>query len=469
MSQEEKKTENQLLEEKLFQKKESSWLSYQESDQKEIFTFADEYKDFMATSKTERLCVHNIISELAEKGFKNIDSIKKAEKYAKVYKNVKDKTVIAFVVGENPEQIHLIGSHIDSPRLDLKPSPLYEDSELALLQSHFYGGIKKHHWVNVPLSLHGVVFTNDGKKISLHIGDQDNEAKFIIPDLLPHLAKEQMKKDAAKIIEGEELNIIVGHIPINDKDIKEKIKFNILKKLYDDYGLIEEDFNCAELEFVPALRPIDIGLDRSLIGAYGQDDRICVYTSLRAIADIEKPKHTAVSLFVDKEEIGSTGDTGAESFMLVNFARQYQQLIDSARDPWEILQQARSISADVTAAMDPTFADVCDKQNSSYLGKGISIEKYGGGGGKYETNDSHAEYMQYIRQLARNNNIPWQITEMGKIGVGGGGTIAMFLSRYGMDCVDAGLCMLGMHSTCEVTSKADLFSAYRFYKVFYND
>jgi aspartyl aminopeptidase len=458
---------NKMLEEKLFYKKESAWTDYDDSEHEKIFDFAEKYKAFLTDSKTERLCIENIKKILTKSGFKNIDDIKSMKTGDKGYKIFKNKTITAFVVGEKNDQFRIIGSHVDSPRLDLKPFPLYENSELALLKSHYYGGIKKFHWVNVPLELHGVVFTKSGKSIEIHIGDKDDDPKFIIPDLLPHLAKEQMKKEGAKLIEGEELNIICGHIPIKDKDVKEKIKFMILKKLNESFGFVEEDLAVAELEFVPAQKSIDIGFDKGLVAGYGQDDRVCVYTSLIALTEIKNPKYTAVAYFADKEETGSAGDTGAESFALVNFASDYIRLTGLTVTPWMILERSHAISADVTVAMDPTFSSVNDPQNVSYIGKGVSIEKYGGGGGKYNTNDAHAEYMQFIRGIADKNLVPWQTGEMGKIDIGGGGTIAMFMSRLGMDCIDAGPCVLGMHSVCEVTSKADIFSAYRLYKAFY--
>ena len=463
------KTANQKLEEKLFYKKESAWTDFKDTEHKKIFEFTADYKSFLSESKTERLCIDNIKRILEKNGFKNIESIKSVKKGDKGYRIFKGKTLTAFIAGEKNDEFRIIGSHVDSPRLDLKPAPLYQNSELALLQSHYYGGIKKFHWVNTPLELHGIAFTKSGKAVEIHIGDKDDDPKFIIPDLLPHLAREQMKKDGTKLIEGEELNIICGHIPVRDKDIKEKIKFSILKHLHDIYDLIEEDFSCAELEFVPAQKTVDIGLDRGLVGGYGQDDRVCAYTSLMAITGIKNPAHTAVAYFTDKEETGSNGDTGAESFSLINFTLEYIKLTGLDIRPWKILEKSKAISADVTTAMDPTFSSVNDPQNVSYLGKGVSIEKYGGGGGKYNTNDAHAEYMQYMRNLADTNRIPWQTGEMGKIDIGGGGTIAMFMSRFGMDCIDAGPCVLGMHSVCEVTSKADIYSAYLLYKAFLSE
>jgi len=463
-----KKSPEELLAEKLLYKKETSWKKYKDELKDEVFSFSDGYKSFMSKCKTERLCASYIVDELKENGYLDIETIETIKSGDKFYKNIKGKVVIAAIAGKDLSKFQIVGSHMDSPRLDLKPMPLYEDGELALFQSHYYGGIKKYQWVNQPLAIHGIIFTKKGKAVEIHLGDDPDEPKFIIPDLLPHLAKEQIKKDGRTVIEGEDLNIIVGHIPL-DGDIKDSIKINILNYLKEKYDIVEEDFAFGELEFVPAMEPCDIGFDKALIAAYGQDDKVCVYTSFKALLDVNDPAHTAVGLFVDKEEIGSTGDTGAESRVLLNFARDYCKKIDLSIDPGEVLEYSRALSADVTSAMDPTFKGVSDPQNTSYLGKGISIEKYGGGGGKYDTNDARAEYMQYLRVLAEKNEIPWQTGENGKIDIGGGGTIAMFLSRYGMDCVDAGPCMLAMHSPAEVASKADIYSAFSFYKVFFAD
>jgi len=334
------------------------------------------------------------------------------------------------------------------------------------MQTHYYGGIKKYHWVNVPLELIGVVFTKDGKKVDISIGSKKDDPVFVMSDLLPHLAREQMKKEGAKVVEGEEMNIMVGNIPVDDKDIKEQFKFTVLKKLYDDYGIVEEDFFAAELELLPANDPKDVGLDRSLIGAYGQDDKVCVYTTLKAFVDLEKVNKTAIALFVDKEEIGSMGDTGAQSLVLRNFLYEYTKKLGLDKDVSNIMEASKALSADVTAGMNPSYKGVHDPQNVSYLGRGVSVEKYGGGGGKYSTHDAHAEFMAEVRKVLDDNKINWQTGELGKIDIGGGGTIAMFLSRYGMDCVDAGPCVLGMHSPFEVTSKADVYSAYLLYKAF---
>lgn len=466
MAKKERKSKNEQLQKKIFLDRKSSWLKFSEKQKKDIFKFAQGYKKFISISKTERSCVANIINILKKNGFKEVSAVKKAKKGDKIYKNVKDKAVLAAIVGKNPNRWQLIGSHVDSPRLDLKPLPLYEESGLGLIKTHYYGGIKKYHWVNTPLSLNGVVLTKAGKKIVINLGDKQNDPRFIIPDLLIHLAKNQLERKAPKIVEGEELNILVGNIPVDDEKIKEQVKFTVLKHLHDKYSLIEEDFACAELELVPANMPTDIGFDRSMVAAYGQDDKVCVYTSLMALIETKSLKSTAVGLFADKEETGSMGDTGAASYILKNFAYDYAQLVGLKVPVCNLLENSNAVSADVTSGMNPNYKDSYDPNNVSYLGRGVSVEKYGGGGGKYSSHDASAEYMSYIRNILEKNKISWQTGEFGKVDLGGGGTIGMFLSRYGMNSVDIGPCVLGMHSPYEVTSKADIYSAYLFYKAF---
>ncbi|MGM5481411.1 MAG: aminopeptidase [Nanobdellota archaeon] len=462
------KTANQKLQEKMFMKKKNSWHSFSDAKRKKIMTFADKYKQFLDTSKTERACTTNIIKELKQKGFKDIASVKSAKPGDKLFKAFKNKSVLAIVVGKNTDEFRLVGSHMDSPRLDLKPWPLFEDASLAQMKSHYYGGIKKYQWVNTPLSMQGLITTKDGKELIMNIGEKDDDPKFLITDLLPHLARDQMQKNGSKVVEGEEMSITLGSIPVNDDDIKEQVKFTVLKELYDRYGIIEEDFAFAELQFVPAAKTIDIGLDRGLVAGYGQDDKVCVYTSLQALFDMTAPKHTALGMFVDKEEIGSMGNTGAASMILQNFAYDYKRVTGLKFDVSTLLENSQAVSADVTAAVNPNFKGVHDESNASHLGYGVSVEKYGGGGGKYSTNDANGEYMAALRRLLDKNDIAWQTGEMGKLDLGGGGTIAMFLSRYGMDCVDAGPSILAMHSPMELTSKADIYSSYEFYKAFFN-
>lgn len=470
MAQTKKKKEsiNKKLQDKIFLKKESAWIKIK--DHKPIFSFGEKYKKFLEISKTERTVAINVINALKKSGFKEISTLKSLKKGDKVFKVIKNKAVLAAHIGINSKKINLIAAHTDSPRLDLKPHPLYEDSELALLQSHYYGGIKKYQWVNTPLSLHGVIYTKSGKEIILNIGDKEDEPIFLISDLLPHLAKDQIEKTGRKIITGEDLNIIFGSIPINDKDITEKVKFNILKKLNKDFGIVEADFAVAELEFVPSNKPRDVGMDRSLIASYGHDDKVCTYTELRAILDIKKtPLTTAVAFFVDKEEIGSDGNTGASSNILPNFIRDYLKLLKINLTPFEVLENSIALTADVTSALNPSFKSVQDEQNASYLGHGISIEKYGGGGGKYGTSDASAEYMHFLRTIANNKKIPYQTGENGRVDQGGGGTIGIFLAKYGLDTADVGPCVLAMHSPYEVVSKVDVYSTYLYYKAFFEN
>lgn len=464
-----KKSINEKLSEKIFQKKKSLWLNKTTTEKDEVFKFCEEYKNFLNISKTEREVISYILEKLKSAGFKDITKVKNAKKGDKIFKIIKEKALFAFVVGSKSDSFQLVGSHIDSPRLDLKPHPLYEDSGLSMMKTHYYGGIKKYHWVNIPLALHGVAYTKTGKRIDFKLGEKDNESKFIIPDVLPHLAKNQMKKDGNSIVEGEELNIVVGNMPVNDDKIKEQVKFTVLKFLYDNYGLIEEDFTVAELQFVPAGQSVDIGVDKSMIAGYGQDDRVCAYTELQAILNVKNNKKTAVAMFVDKEEVGSMGNTGAASNVLKIFTEEYIDLLGLKIKEDKILENSIALSGDVTCGMNPNYKDVNDSNNVSFLSFGVSIEKYGGGGGKYSTNDAHAEYMQYLRQLADKHKIKWQTGELGKIDIGGGGTIAMYISKYGLDCVDAGPPVLGMHSPCELTSKIDIFETYRMYKCFLED
>lgn len=461
------KSKNELLQQTLFRDTKSAWLKLK--DTKAILSFAEQYKAFIAEAKTERQCVLKVVEILQKHGFKDIRTLKEAKAGTKLYKNLRDKAVFAAVVGKDPTMWQLIGSHVDSPRLDIKPNPLIEDADVAIFKTHYYGGIKKYHWVNVPLAMHGIIYTKAGKKITISIGDKDDEPKFLIPDLLPHLAKLQMERKAAQAIEGEELSLIVGHLPVSDEKIKEKVKFMILQHLHEKYGIVEEDFFCAELELVPAGKAIDVGFDAGLVGAYGQDDKVCVFTLLMALLETKNNPHTAVSFFVDKEEIGSSGDTGAASLILQNFAYEYARLLNLTMDVSCLFERSHAISADVTAGVCPNFKDAHDLSNASFLGKGVSVEKYGGGGGKYDTHDASSEYMNYMRKILDAHKIPWQTGEIGKIDLGGGGTIGMFLSRYGMHCVDAGPCVLAMHSTCEIASKVDIYCAYLLYKAFFRE
>ena len=457
------KSKHQKLKEKLFRKKESAW----KTADKKVHVFAEEYMQFLAKSKTERTASREIVAVLKKKGFEDIEKKKKLAAGDKVFLLQKNKSVIAAVIGKKHDSMHLVGSHIDSPRLDIKPNPLYEDKGLALMKTHYYGGIKKYQWVNTDLALYGVIHTKKGKQIEWTIGEKDDDPRFLVSDLLPHLSKKQMEKSGSDIIDGEQLNIYLGNIPVDDKEVKEKVKLAVLKHLNDAYGLIEEDFSFAELTFVPADAPREIGFDRSLIAGYGHDDKSCSFANLRALLDA-KPTRTAVAYFSDKEEIGSMGNTGAHSYILLDFAEILVQKLKLKKSAKQLLKNSKAVSADVTAAVNPSFSEVHDERNASHLGYGISIEKYTGAGGKYGANDASAEYMQEIRALLDEHNIVWQTGEIGKVDQGGGGTIALYLSRYGMDTVDAGPAVLGMHSPREVLSKVDLYEAYRFYKAFFS-
>jgi aspartyl aminopeptidase len=460
------KSRNEKLQEKLFTKKESAWESYSPADKESAFAFAEKYKLFLKESKTERLCVKNICSGLKKSGFVELGT-QKLKTGDRVFKNYKNKAVLAAVIGQDNSKFNLIGSHLDSPRLDLKQSPLFEDSGFALLKSHYYGGIKKYHWVNTPLSMYGVIHTKSGRKVEISIGDNEGDPQFIIPDLLPHLAKKQMEKTGDKIIEGEQLNILVGSIPVKDEKIKEKIKFTVLKYLNEKYKITESDFMCAEIEFVPTFNPVDIGFDKSMIAAYGQDDKCCSFASYWAIRKITNPKRNAIALFADKEEIGSMGDSGAASHLLENFVMQLLEASNVNTLPATVFETSQAISADVDGGLNPMFKEVQDPLNVPLLGHGVTVTKYTGGGGKYSSNDASAEYMQKVRELLDKNEIKWQTGELGKIDEGGGGTIAMYMSKYGIDTVDAGPALLAMHSPLEVMSKADLYECYKFYKAFF--
>jgi aspartyl aminopeptidase len=446
----------------LMRKRTSAW----QKDTSKVFKFAEGYMEFLAKAKTERAATKVIAATLEKNGFKELSKSKTLKAGDKVYHNQKGKSIIAAVIGKQNDRFNLVGSHIDSPRLDLKPNPLFEDSSIALLKTHYYGGIKKYQWVNVDLALYGVIHTKDGKKIELCIGEEDDEPRFLMSDLLPHLSKKQMEKKADEIIEGEQLNIFIGNIPLEAKEGKEKVKANILKILNRDYGIVEDDFSFAELNFIPAGKPREIGFDRSLIAGYGQDDKSCSYANLMSILDVKTPAATAIAYFSDKEEIGSYGNTGAQSYILLDFAEQLVQKLGLKSSPKEMLRQSKAISADVSAGLDPSFHESHEERNAAIIGEGVVIEKYTGSGGKYSANDTHAEYMNEIRQLMLKNDVRFQASEIGKIDIGGGGTIALYLSRFGMDTVDAGPAVLGMHSPREIISKVDLYESYKLYRAF---
>jgi len=448
-----KKDTKKNKESKYAYKKKSAWDILSSDQIKKAFDFCEDYKKFLNDAKTEREAV------------KQIHEISKKEN-KKIIIN-KDKAAAIIIPGKKPinEGLRIVISHIDTPRLDLKQIPLYEDtsSNVALFETHYYGGIKKFHWVTIPLALHGVVVKKDGKKVTFTLGEKESDPIFSVPDILPHLShKVQDIKKVEEAITGESLDILVGSKP-SKGNFSEKIKTLILEKLNKDYGLIEEDFISAELEAVPAYKPRDLGFDRSLIGAYGQDDRACAYASLKAIMDLKNPEHTAMAFFVDKEEVGSEGNTTAQ---VTTFLRSIIRNIDPKADVDNVMIRSKVVSADVNAAVTPNYTDVFELKNASTLGNGVVMSKFTGHGGKYSANDASAEYVSEIRNLLNKEKIPWQTAELGKVDDGGGGTVAKYYSRLGMEVIDIGPAVMCMHSPFEVTSKVDIYSAYLAYRAF---
>jgi len=435
--------------------KKTAYEIFNKAQIKKAFSFCNDYKKFLDSSKTEREAIETIIKTAKNTGNKTIvNRGKSAAILVKGKKSIK-------------EGLKIVISHIDSPRLDIKQIPLYEESSsnVALMETHYYGGIKKFHWVVIPLSLHGVVYTKDGKKIDFNIGEKEEDPVFSVPDLLPHLSHEvQDNKKIDKAISGESLDILVGNKP-QDGSFNDKIKTAIIEKLHSDYGIIEEDFISAELEAVPAFKARDIGFDRSLIGAYGQDDRVCAYTALKAITDLKNPNYSVISLFVDKEEIGSEGNTAAQ---VTTFLRSIIKDFDPKVDVDSLMLKSKVISADVNAAVTPNYTDVFELKNASTLGHGVVMSKFTGHGGKYSANDATAEFVSEIRMLLNKEKIPWQTAELGKVDKGGGGTVAKYFSRLGMEVIDLGPAVMSMHSPYEVTSKVDVYATYLAYLSFMN-
>lgn len=467
------KSPGQELFERLGRKTPNVWEKVKDAEREAIFTFAEGYKSFLTRAKTERLAAKEILRLAAEAGVRPLEGIEPGQppaagaKFSLVNRG-KEIALIAW--GREPlaSGLVLVGAHLDSPRLDLKPQPLYESQGLALLKTHYYGGIKKYQWVAMPLALYGVVIKATGETLELCIGEDPGDPAFTITDLLPHLAKDQVKRLLMEGIAGEELNVLVGSIPYADEDVKEKVKLAVLDYLNRQYGLVEEDFISAELELVPAGPARDLGWDRSLVAGYGQDDRSSAYAGLRAFLDLEAPAHTAVLLLVDKEEIGSIGNTAAQSNFLQLVVDRLSACEGKQASVREILRRSKALSADVAAAQDPTWEDVMDKYNAARLGGGVVLSKYTGAGGKYNANDAHAEYVAQIRQLFNANQVIWQTGELGKVDQGGGGTIAGYLANLGLEVVDCGPALLGMHSPFEVSSKADIYMSYRAYQAFFN-
>ena len=446
----------------------NAWLKYK--DQKEVMDFAEGYKSFLSTAKSERLAVKEAEKLLKAKGFKNVDGVKTLKEGDRVYFVNKKKNVAAFIIGSEPLEngLRILGAHIDSPRLDLKEHPVYEAKGFALGDTHYYGGVKKHQWVTIPLALVGVVCKKDGSVVEVNIGDDPKDPVVGISDLLIHLAADQLQKSGAKVIEGENLDITLGSIPLNEEE-KEPVKANVLKLLKDKYGFEEEDLVSAEIEVVPAGPARDYGLDRSMIAGYGHDDRSCAYTSLVALLDTKKVKNTACCILVDKEEIGSVGATGAQSVFFENAIAKLAALTNAKNPLWSArvaLENSKMLSSDVSAGYDPLYPSVSDTKNVAYLGEGLVFNKYTGARGKSGCNDSMPEYYAFIRKTMDEAKVNWQNAELGKVDQGGGGTIAYILGNYNMNVIDAGIPVLNMHAPMEIVSKVDVYEAYLGYKAF---
>ncbi len=449
------------LKKQLFLERKNGRLTATDEVLREADEYCEGYKAFLDAAKTEREAVKQAIKMAEEKGFTAFQFGKKYEKGAKVYFNNRGKTVAFAVIGQEAVEngVNITAAHIDSPRLDLKPNPLYEDSDLALFKTHYYGGIKKYQWTAIPLALHGVFALRSGEVIEVSIGEKEDEPKFVIGDLLPHLAQEQSKRTLNEGIKGEELNVLVGSHPFKADEGSELVKLNILKLLNEKYGICEGDFLSAELEIVPAFKACDIGFDRSLIGGYGQDDRVCAYPALTAILKLESPQKTAVAILADKEETGSAGNTGLESDFLRFIIGDLAKMQNG--DGTLALRNSKCLSADVNAALDPTFPDVMERKNASFVNYGVVVTKYTGARGKSGTSDASAEYVAEVLSLLDKAGIVWQTGELGKVDLGGGGTVAQYIANMGVDVIDLGVPVLSMHAPFETTAKFDVYMCFK--------
>lgn len=459
--------------EKLFDQKENGWKTIDTREREEIFKLSEEYMKFLNKAKTEREFVKQAKKLADANGYKDIMEFQTLKPGDKIYFINREKSMYLAIIGEESIEngLHIIGSHIDSPRLDLKPNPLYEDTGFAYFKTHYYGGIKKYQWTTIPLSIHGVIVKTNGEKIEVNIGEEETDPIFTITDLLPHLAQEQMEKKLKNGIDGEDLNILIGSIPYDAEKVTEKVKLNILNILNQKYGITEVDLTSSELEIVPAFKARSLGFDASMVAAYGQDDKVCAYTSLAAMMELEKVKNTAVCILSDKEEIGSIGNTGMESHMFDFFISEILNKLNINRPNLldRVFCFSKMLSSDVDAGFDPIYASVSDKTNAGFLGKGISLNKYTGARGKSGASDANAEYVAWVRNVLEKNEIKYQIVELGKVDIGGGGTIAYILANKGADVIDCGVPVLSMHAPYEVTSKYDIYSAYKTYKAFWRE
>ena len=466
------KTQGEELKERLFNTKKNGWENTSDEEKEKIFNYCQGYMDFLNRSKTEREIVKNAEQMARERGYRDISEFESLNPGDKVYYVNRGKNLFLAVIGRESIEngVNIIGSHADSPRLDLKPNPLYEDKEFAYFKTHYYGGIKKYQWTAIPLSMHGVIVKTNGETVEVNIGENENDPIFTITDLLPHLAQDQMQKKLKDGVEGENLNLLIGSIPYKDSKVSEKVKLNILDILNRKYGITEKDFISAEIELVPAFKCRSLGFDESLIAGYGQDDKVCVYTSLTAILGIENPRKTAVCLLADKEEIGSMGNTGMESNVFSTFLSEILNKLNINRPNLldKVLCNSKMLSADVDAGLDPIYTSVADLNNACYLNRGVGMNKYTGVAGKANASDANAEFLAYIRNIFESNDVDYQMAELGKVDKGGGGTIAYILANKGVDVVDCGVGVLSMHAPYEVTSKYDVYQAYKGYMAFYN-
>ena len=461
------------LKEKLLKNNKSGWETVDSDKRNKIEDISTKYMNFLNRAKTEREFIKRARELANNNGYRDIMEFETLKPGDKIYFVNREKSMYLAIIGENSIEngIHIIGSHVDSPRLDLKPNPLYEDTGFAYFKTHYYGGIKKYQWTAIPLSIHGVIAKTNGEKVEINIGEDEADPIFTITDLLPHLAQEQMEKKLKNGIDGEDLNLLIGSIPYNDVKGTDRVKLNILNLLNQKYGITEEDLTSAEIELVPAFKARTLGLDGSMIAAYGQDDKVCAYTSLQAMMELDNVKNTAVCILSDKEEIGSMGNTGMESHMFDFFISEILNKLGVNRPNLldKVFCFSKMLSSDVDAGFDPMYASVSDKTNAGFLGKGISLNKYTGARGKSGASDANAEYVAWVRNILEKNDIRYQVAELGKVDIGGGGTIAYIIANKGADVIDCGVPVLSMHAPYEVTSKYDVYSAYETYKAFWKE
>ncbi len=461
------------LSDKLFNKKKVGWEDISHEEKNEIFAFCDGYMKFLNKAKTEREFIAQAKIKAKENGYRDISEFDSLNVGDKVYFINRDKSMYLAIIGSEKIEngMHIIGSHVDSPRLDLKPNPIYEDGGFAYFKTHYYGGIKKYQWTTIPISIHGVIVKANGEKITVNIGEDENDPIFTITDLLPHLAQDQMQKKLSTAIDGEDLNLLIGSIPYENKEESDRVKLNILKLLNDKYGITETDLLSSEIELIPAFKARSLGFDSSMVAAYGQDDKVCAYASLEAMMHLQNVKNTAICILADKEEIGSMGNTGMESHMFDYFISELLNKIGENRPNLldKVFCYSKMLSSDVDAGFDPIYASVSDKNNAGFLGRGIGLNKYTGARGKSGASDANAEYVAWIRNVLEKNDIKYQISELGKVDIGGGGTIAYILANKGVDVIDCGVPVLSMHAPYEVTSKYDIYSAYKTYKAFWQE